>query len=151
MHVPVAVDASASIYEAISDLLDLHPTARSELDLAARVEEGLPATVVARLRGGAGLDDAEISALIGNPRTLTRRRVHCQPLSIGESERAVRIARISVLARETFAARPDYALEWLRTPKRALNDRAPLAAAATDPGARAVEELLVSLQEGMFG
>ena len=107
--------------------------------------------MVARLQAGAGLDDAEVNSLIAGRRTLSRRRSQNLRLSAGESERAVRVARISILANQIFGGRPGYAGEWLRSAKPALGDRSPLAVAATEPGARAVEELLVSLDEGMYG
>jgi putative toxin-antitoxin system antitoxin component (TIGR02293 family) len=49
-----------------------------------------------------------------------------------------------------FNREPEYALEWLRKAQANLGDRSPLQLVATDSGARAVEEVLVALEHGIF-
>ena len=74
---------------------------RSGEDLASLVEMRLPATVVKALVRG-GLSDAEVYQLIVPRRTLAHRIAKHQPLSKDESDKAVRVARItatSILAR----------------------------------------------------
>jgi hypothetical protein len=48
------------------------------------------------------------------------------------------------------SADPEAARQWLRTPKGALGDATPLAFAATDVGAREVEDLIGRAEHGVF-
>lgn len=58
-------------------------------------------------------------------------------------------ARILALA-ETVMGDRQKALSWLTSPKRSLGNEAPIDLLDTEPGARAVEELLYSIDEGYF-
>ena len=46
--------------------------------------------------------------------------------------------------------RPAYATDWMREPRTSFGDRTPLQLLATEPGALAVEELLIGIEHGMF-
>jgi len=131
-------------------LLGLAKSYGSELSLAARAEHGLPFSVVHALRKWLALTDEELYQLIGPRRTLSRREAAGQPLSRDESDRAVRLARVAAHAMHVFNREPTYALEWLRKAQADLRDRSPLQLVATDSGARAVEEVLVALEHGIF-
>lgn len=137
-------------YAAIGQLLGLAGEVHSEVDLARRVERGIPARSVDQLRMHLGLDDEEVYRLIAPRRTLARRLASKESLTPQESDQAVRVARVSVLARRVFAGNPDYAAVWLREPKRSLAGRTPLAVLTTGPGARAVEEMLIGIEHGLF-
>jgi putative toxin-antitoxin system antitoxin component (TIGR02293 family) len=67
-----------------------------------------------------------------------------------ETDKSLRVARVTARAQQVFAERPDYAADWLRTPKSALEDRTPIQALSTESGACAVEELLEGIEHGMF-
>ncbi|MDQ2695671.1 MAG: DUF2384 domain-containing protein [Pseudomonadota bacterium] len=95
-----------------------------------------------------GLADDEIHALIIPRRTLTHRRHRREPLSREESERAVRVARLTALAETVFGDR-DRAFRWLRAPKR-REGKPPLALLVTEAGARLVEEMLYRIDDGIF-
>lgn len=105
---------------------------------------------VRRLRTQVGLTDAETFALIAPRRTLGRRETSGRLLSREEADRTVRIARVAARAQQAFGGKPDYAANWLRTPKTALGDRTAMQVLATESGALAVEELLVGIEHGMF-
>jgi putative toxin-antitoxin system antitoxin component (TIGR02293 family) len=60
----------------------------------------------------------------------------------------VRVARVLALSEDVFADRAK-AVAWLRRPKAGLGGKAPLAALATDTGARLVEAMLIQLDHGM--
>jgi putative toxin-antitoxin system antitoxin component (TIGR02293 family) len=116
---------------------------RSDRDLALLVEKRLaPATVEALLRGG--LSDAEIYSLIVPRRTLAHRIAKHQSLSKEESDKAVRVARITAMAEQVFGE-PARAWRWLRKPKRQFDSRSPLEMLATEAGARLVEELIIQI------
>ena len=69
----------------------------SDSDLARLVEDRLPLTSVESLRSS-GLTDEEIYTYILPRRTLVHRKSKHEPLTHDESDRAVRIARITSLA-----------------------------------------------------
>jgi putative toxin-antitoxin system antitoxin component (TIGR02293 family) len=120
---------------------------RSEDDLVRLVEEGLATKAIEGLRRS-GLTDKEIFSLIVPRRTLTHRRTRRQSLSREESDKAVRLARMTALAEHVFGDK-ERALPWLRTEKRQFGGRSPLQLMATEAGARLVEELLYRIDEGM--
>jgi putative toxin-antitoxin system antitoxin component (TIGR02293 family) len=143
--------APQSLYERVGLLLGLKSALHSEIDLMVRVEKGLVVGVVETLRARAGLTDEEIFQLIAPRRTLSRREALGQSLSREEADKAVRIARVTARAQQAFSGKPEYAADWLRSPKSALRERTPMQALKSESGALAVEELLVGIEHGMFG
>lgn len=115
--------------------------------LVKLVEERLDIGIIGRLRT-AGLTDDEIYLLIVPRRTLTHRRARQEALSQDESDRAVRVARLTALAEQVFGER-ERAWRWLRKPKRQLEGRSPLHLMSTEAGARLVEEWLYRIDDGM--
>ena len=111
------------------------------------IEAGLPLSSLDDLFA-LGITSAEIHQLVVKPRTLSHRRERGQPLSIEESDRAVRLARIVQQAAKVFAGQ-DKALRWLRRPKQRFTGRAPMNMLLTETGGRLVEEMLVQVDEGM--
>lgn len=138
--------AEPSLSAVVADALHLPGLVESELDLAVRVEEGLPAATVDALRE-LGFASEDVHRLVLNRTTLHRRRG--ARLARDESDRVVRLARVLARARRTFSGAPDYAQAWLREPKHRLGGRTPLDVLGSDAGARAVEELLVQIEEGI--
>jgi putative toxin-antitoxin system antitoxin component (TIGR02293 family) len=146
---PTVVESPAdSLYTLIGMLLGLK--VHSEVDLIERLEKGLTITAVQHLRTRAALTDAETFQLIAPRRTLSRREASGQLLTPEEADKTVRVARVTARAQQVFAGQPAYAARWLRESKSALGDRTPLQALATESGALAIEELLVSIEHGMF-
>jgi putative toxin-antitoxin system antitoxin component (TIGR02293 family) len=139
-------DQQPSLLKRIQDMLGVRRL-RSEQDLVRLVEERLAVGVVEGLRH-AGLTDDEIYSLIVPRRTLTHRRARREDLSREESDRAVRIARLAALGEQVFGE-TERAWRWLRAMKRQFEGRSPLQLAATEAGARLVEELLYRVDEGM--
>jgi len=120
---------------------------RSDEDLASLVEQRLPAAAIGSLVRG-GLSDAEVYQLIVPRRTLAHRVAKHQPLSKEESDKAVRVARITTMAERAFGD-SDKAWRWLRKPKSRFDGRSPLEMLATEAGARLVEESIVQFEYGM--
>lgn len=135
-----------SVFSRIQATLGVVPI-RSDVDLARVVDDRLPAAAVTGLIEY-GLTESEIYQLVIPRRTLSHRKSRAQPLSHEESDRAVRIARITALAESVFDDRVK-SLRWLRKPKRRFNDRSPLDMFATETGGRLVEELLYQIEGGM--
>lgn len=120
---------------------------RSDQDLVRLVEERLPLDAIDGLRRS-GLTDDELYSLVVPRRTLTHRRTRREALSRDESDRAVRLARLSALAEQVFGE-TERSRHWLRTAKRQFHGRTPLQLMVTEAGARLVEELLYRIDEGM--
>ena len=111
-------------------------------------EQGLPLDALRELLA-LGFSMSEVHELVINPRTLRHRRARGERLSRDESDRVVRLARTLSSAERTFGDR-ERAWRRFRKPNRSLHGNSPLELLATETGARAVEEALISLDEGMF-
>jgi putative toxin-antitoxin system antitoxin component (TIGR02293 family) len=121
---------------------------RSGEDLAVLVEKRLSPTVIQALVRG-GLSDAEVYQLIVPRRTLAHRIAKHQPLSKEESDKAVRVARITAMAEQVFGE-PERAWRWLRKPKPRFDGKTPIEMLTTEAGARLVEEMIVQIDHGIF-
>ena len=119
-------------------------------DLAQLIRKGLPATSVTTLAGKLEVGNAALSRQLGIPqRTLTRRLSQRARLTAAESDRTVRLARVYANAVEMLGDK-QRAVEWLRTPNRALGGERPLDQLDTDLGARAVEDVLGRIAYGVY-
>jgi putative toxin-antitoxin system antitoxin component (TIGR02293 family) len=119
---------------------------RSQTDLALAVRRRLP---LAALKGlsQAGMTDQEIERFVIPQRTRRHRQEKNQPLTVDESDRAVRLVRVQTIAEETFADR-EKARIWLRKPLAVLAGETPLDIAQTESGARVIETLLAKIAWG---
>ncbi len=95
-----------------------------------------------------GYSQAEIYALVVPKRTLARRQAANEPLSVEETDKALRLERVASLAARVFGS-ADKANRWLRKPKRQLDRETPLAFLGSEAGARVVEEMLQRIDFGM--
>ena len=137
-----------------------------DIAVARAVERGLPLAALRRLTtadpADGGLTPEEIEQLVIPRRTLTKRRARRQALSLEESNRLARVARVLAAAAEAFggdSAAPDTdetreatrrAAVWLRRPSPALDGETPLGLCTTDAGARIVEDELGRIAFGVF-
>jgi putative toxin-antitoxin system antitoxin component (TIGR02293 family) len=131
----------------ITKKLDLRTTLKSEGDLVAIVEQGLPLNSITALLHH-GILEKEIYSVIVPRRTLQHRRVRKENLSPEESDRAVRLARLAALTEKSFGNRAA-GMAWLRSPKKRFRGRTPMEMIATETGSRMVEESLYQIDEGM--
>jgi putative toxin-antitoxin system antitoxin component (TIGR02293 family) len=114
------------------------------------VEEGFPYDVFERLRENSGLSADDVVAWLQlAPRTLTRRKQQGS-FAPDESDRILRAARVLGRAIELFDGDREAAVDWLKTPQRALAGIAPLDIARTEVGAREVENLIGRIEHGVF-
>jgi putative toxin-antitoxin system antitoxin component (TIGR02293 family) len=127
----------------------LGTSAESEQQVVHLVEAGLPSNVIPRLINH-GLLETEVFHIIINLRTFKHRKSKNQRLSKEESERAVRTVRIISRAQSTLGDQ-ERALQWLRTPKKRFEGRTPFQMLSTEIGGRLVEQMLIQIDEGMFG
>ena len=119
---------------------------RSQADLALAVRNRLP---LSALRGlsQAGISDQEIERFVIPQRTRRHRADKQQPLTVDESDRAVRLLRVQSLAEQTFGDQ-DKASRWLRRPLTELGGEPPLVVAQTEAGARVIETILGKIAWG---
>ena len=124
-------------------------TAESSAEAVRLVREGLPAGRFEALRAFLDISTAELSEVVGiTSSTLSRRRKRGF-FDKDESERLLRLARISLRAVDVMES-AENARQWLTESARALGGEAPLHFADTEPGAREVERLLGRIEHGVF-
>jgi putative toxin-antitoxin system antitoxin component (TIGR02293 family) len=141
---------SQNIAEVLGGKKVLGRSVKNLTDLAELVREGLPASSVLALAQKLDLGNAALSRKLGIPqRTMTRRLSQHSRLSAAESDRTVRLARVYATAVEMIGNQ-EKAVEWLRTPNRALAGERPLDQLDTDLGAREVEDVLGRIAYGVY-
>jgi putative toxin-antitoxin system antitoxin component (TIGR02293 family) len=113
-----------------------------DLDLANAAIAGLPVSALSQVEE-AGYTTQEAFELI------FRGELTSSPdLSIDESDRAIRLIRIAVRAKEVFG-NPEKAWRWLRKPKKAFNGKTCVEMLITEHGGREVENMLTRIEHGM--
>ena len=134
--------------ESIAEILGLRASIRSVSELEAAVSAGLPKRSLERLAARLHLDRRIASAYKFKvvPQATWKRR--SRRLSVEESERTERLARVLAHAEYVWDDR-DQAREWMSKPHRELHNSTPLEAARTELGARRVEDLLDKLYYGL--
>jgi len=140
----------AEIAEVLGGKKTFKHAVESSGDLATSIRAGLPATIITVLADRLTMHRTEVAKRLGIPqRTLTRRLSRESLLTVDESDRAARMARIIALTTEILGAN-EKASSWLRTPNRALGGKLPIDEIGTDPGYRSVEEVLYAIAYGMY-
>lgn len=99
--------------------------------------------------GYSGIPLKDLLGVVIPPRTLKHRRQRGEPLSIDESDRLGRVAKMYELAVRVYGDRED-GKEWLTRPKNRFDGKTPLAMLRTEAGEHAVQEFLIQIDEGMF-
>jgi putative toxin-antitoxin system antitoxin component (TIGR02293 family) len=114
---------------------------RTETDLQAAIREGFPQKVLKEVAQSAGITLGELAASLDlSAHSLQRRRKEGR-LARFESDRVYRLVRIVALAKR-YLGDDRAAIRWLKRSNRALGGRIPLGLIDTEPGARAVENVL---------
>jgi putative toxin-antitoxin system antitoxin component (TIGR02293 family) len=140
---------SSVIAEALGGRKVLGKTVKNPHDLAQLVRKGLPASSVKALAEKLALGTAVLSRKLGiAQRTMTRRLSQRSRLTAAESDRTVRLARVYANAVDMIGD-DEKAVEWLRTPNRALGGERPMDQLDTDIGAREVEDILGRIAYGV--
>jgi len=126
------------------------------VDLATRLEREVESMIAGRGAEAAFLDTLlshgfsreELFDLVVPRRTFARRR-QTGRLSLEESDRAIRLARLTAMAERVFG---DFekAHRWLRKPSRTVDGAVPLALLKTETGAYLVEQTLHRIDYGML-
>lgn len=131
---------------AISELFPLCDSAKA-LDL---VRDGLSFSVFESLVRVLGVQQKEVASVIGIPATTLSRRKRSGRLTLLESDRLLRIARLVEMAHCMMRSDVVAARRWLTSPHDLLGGARPLAHASTETGGREVEQLIGRLRHGTF-
>src|SRR5271156_5903553 len=128
----------------IAEILGLGASVRTVGQLESAVSAGLPKRALERLSARLYVDRRAANAYKFKvvPQATWKRRT--RRLSVDESERTERLARVLAAAEYVWDNR-EQAREWMNTPHRELGGKTPLETARTELGARRVEELLNKL------
>lgn len=118
----------------------------SDADLARVVLARIPLAALGAMQKS-GFSDGEIDRLVIPSRTRRHRETKKESLTVEESDRLVRLARIQALAEDAFDDR-EKANKWLRQPLGLLDGRSPLEMAKTEAGGRIIEQLLGKIAWG---
>ena len=111
------------------------------------IRSGIPFERLDSLAGRLELTQETLTHVLGaSERTLQRRR-RSGRLSPAESDRFGRLERLYELALRAFEEDVEETRYWLTTPKRAFDGETPVEHLDTEPGARAVEEMLVVIDQ----
>lgn len=113
------------------------------------IEAGLPLDSLAALVQLTGVTWADVYQIVIPARTLKHRRARQQPLSVDESDRVARVARVFDHAMRVFGDL-ERARLWMERPKQRFEERSPLQMLASEMGARMVDEMLGQIEYGMF-
>ncbi len=113
------------------------------------VEKGVPLSALEEFASYSGFSLKELLEVVIPARTLKHRRERKEPLSVDESDRMARVARLYEFSVRIFGDR-EKARRWLLRSKQRFEERSPLSMMRTEAGGRQVEEWLIQIDEGMF-
>ncbi len=114
------------------------------------IRRGYPWPLAHSLQGELQLSDQDFASFLGvSSRTLSRWRKSEDVLDKVASDRLYRIMRVVKLAAVVFEGR-DAGLRWLRRPQVGLGGKVPLELLDTEPGFKAVENLLAQIEYGVI-
>jgi putative toxin-antitoxin system antitoxin component (TIGR02293 family) len=135
-----------TIYRKLGGRRAFGVTIASDADLARAVGKRLPLKFLIYIKD-MGFSDREIGQFIISARTRRHRESRKEPLTVDESDRLVRLARVQSLAEDVFGD-PGKANRWLRQGLAIIDGKTPLEVAQTDVGARVVEQIIAKLDWG---
>lgn len=142
----MSTSTAETVTRKLGGQLVLGTDVHSQADLARAVQNRLPLSALKGL-AQAGLSEQEIERFVIPQRTRRHRAIRHQPLTVDESDRAVRLLRVQTLAEDTFGD-AEKAARWLRRPLIELGNEAPLTIARTEAGARVIETILGKIAWG---
>ncbi|MGB5633790.1 MAG: antitoxin Xre/MbcA/ParS toxin-binding domain-containing protein [Waterburya sp.] len=120
---------------------------QSDRDLEKVILNGLPCSAIAKIVGRIYPGETDKYYQLVPRSTLVRRQKEGSPLSVEESQKAERVARVFSFAVEVWGNEAK-AREFMQKSHPMLDDRTPFEASLNELGARQVEQILGRL---MFG
>jgi len=145
-----APSVPAKALQETARLLGLKRVPRSDLELIDVTLKGFPGSALVALAASLDVPMATVIAQLDIPaRTAARRLKPKATLTMAESERALRLARILARATEVFEDRAA-ARQWLGATSIPLGGRRPFDLLATDVGTEMVLTELGKIDHGFF-
>jgi putative toxin-antitoxin system antitoxin component (TIGR02293 family) len=141
------VTAGRHALRRLAELLALPRAPKQERDLAEIVARRIVPEAIDRL-ARAGVPPRHLDFIIP-PRTLSHRKSKGERLTLDESDRAMRVARLLALADAVFGDHIK-ALVWLGAPAGLFSGKSGFEQMISEAGARLVEEALLRIDEGYF-
>jgi putative toxin-antitoxin system antitoxin component (TIGR02293 family) len=140
----------AAIAEVLGGRKTLKRTVESETDLRLMTREGLPVGTLPVLARGLAVERKILAKVVGiSERTLSRRLASKSRLSVDESDRTMRVARVMAHAIDTLGTEEKASI-WLQTPNRVLEGLTPFSLLDTDAGVREVDTILGRIDYGLY-
>jgi putative toxin-antitoxin system antitoxin component (TIGR02293 family) len=127
-------------------ILTTRPSTTKTVEL---IERGLPWNEAAALAAAFGLSLERLASLLDIPQATFFRRKKARRFTKQESDHLLRFTRLWWLACDVFEDEEGARL-WLKTPQFGLGGAIPLDYAATEAGAREVEDLLRRIDYGLL-
>jgi putative toxin-antitoxin system antitoxin component (TIGR02293 family) len=113
------------------------------------IERGVPISMLEEFSAYSGFALKDLLEVVIPARTLKHRRQRQEPLSLDESDRLARVARIYELAVKVYGDR-EGGRKWLTGAKRRFDGKTALAMLRTEAGEQAVQDFLIQIDEGYF-
>jgi putative toxin-antitoxin system antitoxin component (TIGR02293 family) len=126
-----------------------HKVAASVHQQIERIRSGLSFRAVKNLQKALDLPAEKLAMVLGMSRATLQRRKLQGRIDPRESERVARYQSLLARASDVFGDAGD-ARQWLRMPQRGLGGAVPIEFAASEIGAREVENLLGRLEFGVY-
>jgi putative toxin-antitoxin system antitoxin component (TIGR02293 family) len=148
---PLGASSSSVVNEAPSEsgLLALQVLRLSSARLIDAIHNGLSVSEMQALAEGLNLPMDRLAPLLGISKATWHRRKLSGRLDASESDRLIRFARLLAQATEVLET-PVQARQWLGSPQIGLGGAIPLEYAATEVGAREVEDLLSRIEYSVY-
>jgi putative toxin-antitoxin system antitoxin component (TIGR02293 family) len=139
--------------EKVSELLGgrkvLGKKLHSQLELIPLLRKGLPYEALESVTDKLDISVEVASVALHLARRTLARRKESNRLDAQESERIVRLADMAARA-TTILGTVEKAKQWLTADNRALGGVAPISLLDTDVGTRAVEDVLLRIEHGVY-
>lgn len=127
----------------------VHP--RNEQDIIRQSRAGVLRAEADRVAALVGLTDKELAGALGLSTSYLHRLKPKQVLSRDASERLLLLENLLQHALDTFDARGEVVLNWLRTALRELDYQTPLQTLDTVTGYILIDRVLGRIDHGIFG
>lgn len=142
-------DHEININENIAHFLHIKGSSPAPKDFIKNIRKGLSFKSVIDVSKELEMSQQELSKTIGmNVRTLARRREQ-NKLEVDEGDRLYRLVHIYAFAVKVLKDKK-FAIQWLNSPKAALDGEIPFHLVDTQAGTKEVENLLGRIEYGVY-
>lgn len=140
----------AAIAEVLGGRKTLKRKVESDTDLRVATRSGLPVGTLPALAEKLGVERRRLARVVGiSDRTLSRRLASEARLSPEESDRTMRLARVTAHAIDVFGDAKK-AAHWMNSSNMVMQGETPLSLLDTDAGAQWVDTILGRIEYGLF-